>query len=57
MELLFVVALWYLVATSVASVLQYYVERHYGRSERNQRTSAADRVLSRAFSRLRGQSA
>jgi polar amino acid transport system permease protein len=32
MEILLVVAFWYLVATSVMSIGQYYLERHYGRS-------------------------
>ncbi|GAA2227841.1 amino acid ABC transporter permease [Herbiconiux moechotypicola] len=32
MEILLVVAFWYLVCTSVMSVGQYYLERHYGRS-------------------------
>ena len=31
-ELLFVCALWYLAGTSVLSVGQYYLERHFGRS-------------------------
>jgi len=44
MELLFVAAFWYLVATSVTSVGQYYVERHFGRSQARQR-SLADRAL------------
>ncbi len=44
MELLFVASFWYLVATSVTSVGQYYLERHFGRSQVRRR-SLADRVL------------
>jgi polar amino acid transport system permease protein len=44
MELLFVAAFWYLVATSVTSVGQYYVELHFGRSQVRRR-SLADRAL------------
>jgi polar amino acid transport system permease protein len=44
MELLFVASFWYLVATSVTSVGQYYVERHFGRSQVRRR-SLADRAL------------
>jgi len=32
-ELLFVCAIWYLAGTSVLSVGQYYLERHFGRSD------------------------
>lgn len=32
-ELLFVCAIWYLVGTTVLSIGQYYLERHFGRSE------------------------
>ncbi|MGI5126442.1 amino acid ABC transporter permease [Pseudonocardia sp. CA-107938] len=42
--LLIVVAIWYLAVTSVMSVGQYYIERHYGRSNR---PGAAGRMLSR----------
>lgn len=31
-ELLFVCAIWYLAGTTVLSVIQYYLERHFGRS-------------------------
>ena len=31
MELLIVTAIWYLVAVSVLSVIQYYIERHFAR--------------------------
>ena len=34
-ELLFTVAVWYLVLTSVFSVFQYYLERRYSRGSRN----------------------
>jgi len=44
MELLFVAAFWYLVATSFTSVGQYYLERHFGRSQVRRR-SLADRAL------------
>ena len=33
-ELLVVVSCWYLVLTSVLSVPQYYLERHFGRGSR-----------------------
>ena len=33
-ELLIVASFWYLVLVSIASVGQYYLERHFGRSAR-----------------------
>ncbi|MDT9696357.1 amino acid ABC transporter permease [Streptomyces sp. P17] len=36
MELLFVASIWYLVMTSVFSVFQYYLERHYARGSLRQ---------------------
>jgi polar amino acid transport system permease protein len=52
MELLFVAAFWYLVATSVTSVGQYYLERHFGRSQARRR-SMADRVLQALVTKFR----
>lgn len=51
MELLFVAAFWYLVATSVTSVGQYYVERHFGRSQVRRR-SLADQLIHRLLARV-----
>lgn len=55
-ELLFVASFWYLVATSVTSVGQYYIERHFGKSQARQR-SAIDRMLRTLARRLRGAQA
>lgn len=44
MELLIVAACWYLLATSITSVGQYYIEQKFGKS-RVRRRSMADRVL------------
>lgn len=52
MELLFTIAVWYLVATSVAAVLQYYVERRFGRSERNRKPDPLVRVLRRLLEQM-----
>jgi polar amino acid transport system permease protein len=54
MELLFVASIWYLAATSVTSVGQYYVERHFGRSQVRQR-SLADRALQTVIAKIRGR--
>ncbi|GAA3311998.1 amino acid ABC transporter permease [Arthrobacter ramosus] len=40
--LLIVVCIWYLAVTSVLYVIQSFIERHYSRGERNQRTSFWD---------------
>lgn len=40
MELLIVASLWYIILTSVLTVGQYYLERHYGRSGRGGRQRA-----------------
>ena len=40
MELLIVASVWYLLATSVLSIVQYYVERHFGRSLQRARPRA-----------------
>ncbi|WP_079317333.1 amino acid ABC transporter permease [Microbispora sp. GKU 823] len=52
MELLIVAAFWYLVATSVTSVGQYYLERRFHRSAVRRR-SAADQIVTAALARLR----
>jgi polar amino acid transport system permease protein len=52
-ELLFTIAIWYLLATSVAGVLQHYLEKWYGRSNRTTRANALDRMISRAVARVR----
>ncbi|MGW0805103.1 amino acid ABC transporter permease [Nonomuraea sp. NPDC002799] len=52
MELLFVCAFWYLIATSVTSVGQYYLERRFGRSVVRRR-SVADQIIASALSRMR----
>jgi polar amino acid transport system permease protein len=44
--LLLVVSIWYLAVTSVLSVIQYYIERHYGRgSSRNTRMTFPERLM------------
>ncbi|WP_433444422.1 amino acid ABC transporter permease [Nonomuraea sp. CA-141351] len=52
MELLFVAAFWYLIATSVTSVGQYYLERRFQRSAVRRR-SVADQIIASALSRMR----
>ncbi|TYL51855.1 amino acid ABC transporter permease [Nocardioides sp. BGMRC 2183] len=52
-ELLFTIAIWYLVATSLAGVLQYYLEKWYGRSNVVTRTNSLDRATARVLNRLR----
>lgn len=52
MELLFTVAIWYLVATTATSILQYYIERWYGRSDSSRRQSGLDKAISRGLRRL-----
>ncbi|MFC4222386.1 amino acid ABC transporter permease [Lysinibacter cavernae] len=44
MELLFVAAIWYLIATSVLSVFQYYLERHFSRGK-DWQTGIGDRMI------------
>jgi polar amino acid transport system permease protein len=39
--LLIVASIWYLVLTSVLSVGQYFLERHFGKSDRRLKTTAA----------------
>lgn len=36
MEMLFVAAIWYLVMTTVFSIIQYYIERHYAKGSMRQ---------------------
>ncbi|WAX59015.1 amino acid ABC transporter permease [Jatrophihabitans cynanchi] len=52
MELLVVAACWYLVATSVTSVGQYYVEQKFSKS-RVRRRSMADRMIISVIRRVR----
>jgi polar amino acid transport system permease protein len=53
-ELLFVAAIWYLAATTVLTIIQYYVERYFGRgAQRVRPRSAAERVLINLFERIR----
>ncbi|MFE9019678.1 amino acid ABC transporter permease [Streptomyces sp. NPDC007808] len=59
MEMLFVACIWYLVMTSVFSVFQYYLERHYARgSTRNLPPTPWQKIKVNmmAFSRERGSS-
>lgn len=44
-ELLVVVSCWYLALTSVLSVPQYYLERHFGRGSRVLRPTPIGRVV------------
>ncbi len=47
MPLLLVVSIWYLLLTSVASIGQYYIERHYSRGRlRHTRESLTQRIIS-----------
>lgn len=47
-ELLFVAAIWYLIATSVLITIQYYVERYFGRgAQRVRPRSAGERLVIR----------
>ncbi|MCC6312716.1 MAG: amino acid ABC transporter permease [Thermomicrobiales bacterium] len=39
-ELLFVCAVWYLLATTVLSIIQYFIERHFGRGDARQTSSS-----------------
>jgi polar amino acid transport system permease protein len=43
--LLLTASIWYLVVTSVLSVIQYYIERHFGRGSSSR--AAPDSVLAR----------
>ncbi|MDA8314815.1 MAG: amino acid ABC transporter permease [Actinomycetota bacterium] len=48
--LLVVACLWYLIVTTVLSVGQHFVERHFGRSESSRRsTNLLDRIRARQF--------
>jgi polar amino acid transport system permease protein len=50
--LLIVACFWYLVFTTVLSIGQYFVERHYGRGvRRRERQSFWQQAFSRLFSR------
>jgi polar amino acid transport system permease protein len=44
-ELLVVVSCWYLALTSILSVPQYYLERHYGRGARSRGPTPVGRLL------------
>ncbi|MDR7165703.1 polar amino acid transport system permease protein [Pseudarthrobacter oxydans] len=47
-ELLIVVSLWYLAMTSILSIPQYYLERHFGRgATRNQRVTPLGKLRAR----------
>jgi polar amino acid transport system permease protein len=49
--LLMVAAIWYLVFTTVLSIGQYYIERHYGRgTSRQQRDTAFQRIRANVLS-------
>ena len=52
--LLIVVAFWYLAVVSILSVIQYFIERHFGRSDMRQENAFGD-AFRRAFT-LRGAS-
>ncbi len=52
-ELLFTIAIWYLVATSLAGVLQHYLEKWFGRSNRTARSTPLDRAVSHVLSGFR----
>lgn len=52
MELLFVAAFWYLLATTVTSIGQYYLEQHFGRSQAR-RQSIADKIIRAVILRMR----
>ncbi len=51
MELLMVAAFWYLIATSVMSVGQFYLERHFGRSHFARRATMVELLLGSAWRR------
>ncbi|HLX21431.1 MAG TPA: amino acid ABC transporter permease, partial [Gaiellaceae bacterium] len=52
-QLLLVASIWYLICTTVLSIGQYYVERHYARGSRQVAPSLLE-VWSRGFGRLVG---
>jgi polar amino acid transport system permease protein len=52
-QLLIVASIWYLICTTVLSIGQYYLERHYARGARQAQPSLLE-VWSRGFSRLVG---
>lgn len=54
MELLFVAAAWYLVASSVLSIGQYYLERKFGRGFHGRGRTLFERAVVRGWVRVRG---
>lgn len=53
-ELLLAAGVWYLLASSVLSIAQYYIERKFGRGDqRTQRRALAERVVLAGWSKLR----
>ena len=48
--LLIVASFWYIICTSVLYVGQYYLERYYGRGERNRQQTPLQRIRSGLFS-------
>jgi polar amino acid transport system permease protein len=55
-ELLIVAAIWYLMATSVLTTIQYYIERYYGRGlQRVRPRSTAERMVLSLLQRIRGR--
>jgi polar amino acid transport system permease protein len=53
--LLIVASLWYLIVTSVLSLIQYYIERRYARGGRRELPPTPWQRLQRAFADLRGR--
>lgn len=45
--MLIVACIWYLIITSLLNVVQHFIERQYGRSDRNQRPSQWAEMFSR----------
>ena len=45
--MLIVACIWYLIITSLLNVGQHFIERHYGRSDRNQRPSQWTEMFNR----------
>ena len=54
-ELLIVASLWYLFITSVLSVPQFYLERHYARGNSRELPPTPFQQLKRAVARMRGR--
>jgi polar amino acid transport system permease protein len=52
-QLLIVASTWYLIVTTILSVGQYYVERHYGRGTSRQTRDSMPRIWLRQVTRLR----